>query len=385
MSRLPLDDTLVVSVGHTLPGHYCMAALRDLGADVLRIERPLRDGGGDPYAQVKGGYPMRSLMAGTSECRLDLKRDDAREAFVRLASRAAVVLEGFRPGVAARLGIGYEQLSEANPALVHLALSGYGQEGPLRDRAGHDINYLAETGVLGLGNPPAIPGTTFADGLAGISAALNIVGALMSARDSGRGQSIDLAIVDAPLMLMAPELEHLWATGESRRPGDMHLTGRWPWYGLHRTRDDRPVALGAVEPVFHANLARGLDHPELINRQFAEDDTRAAAHSAFARAIGARSLAELGPLLDHPDACASPVRTPAEVASSPLMTRATRAGAADGERLVRTPVRSEPAPLRTERTGAEALLYQGFSPDEVEVLRRSGALSDRAARRDPAG
>src|SRR5262245_51432595 len=213
----PLRGTRVLSVGHTLPGLYCCAMLRDLGAEIVRIERLASgSGGAGPYSALLGRFPMRSVNAGTSECRLDLRDPRGRDTFLRMSERADAVLEGFRPGVAARLGIDYAVLSRRRPALVYAAISGYGQQGPLAQRVGHDLNYLAETGALAAANPVGLPGTTFADGLAGVGAALNVVAALAAAARSGQGAFLDLAIVDAPLFLLASEFEHHWRTGESR-------------------------------------------------------------------------------------------------------------------------------------------------------------------------
>ena len=370
----PLRGTRVLSVGHTLPGLYCCAMLRDLGAEIVRIERVARGGGeAGPYAALLGRFPMRSVNAGTSECRLDLRDPRGRDAFLRLAERSDAVLEGFRPGVAARLGIGWAQLSVRRPALVYAAISGYGQEGPLSQRVGHDLNYLAETGVLGQANPPGLPGTTFADGLAGVSGALNVVAALGAAARTGQGQFLDLAIVDAPLFLMASELEYYWRSGDSRGPADTHLTGRHPWYAVHRDADGGAVAVGAVEPHFHAALVERLGHPELAARQFSEGAERAAAHAAVASAFAARKRSEIERELGGADACVSPVASIAEVAASPLAERAVRASAA-GEKLVRTPVRLRTAEYPAERTTARVLADSGFGADEIRALREAGAI-----------
>lgn len=369
-----LAGSLVLSVGHTLPGLVCLAALRDLGAEVVRVERPRRAGEAGAYAGLAPGFPTRSLLAGTSDVSLDLKRDAGRAAFRRLAAGADAVLEGFRPGVASRLGIDHQALRAARPQLVVAALSGYGQDSPWRERAGHDVNYLAETGVLGLASPRGLPGTTFADGLAGLSAALNLVAALHAAARTGRGVFLDLAIVDGPLFLMASELEHFWRTGESRGPGATHLTGRYPWYGVHATRDGGALAVGAVEPAFHAALCRGIGRPDLAGNQLAEGEELAAARDAFAEAFAGRTRDEALALFEGEDACVSPVRSTAEVARSPLMERALCADTASGERVVRTPVRLPPAPLAVERSGAAVLERLGFSPDEIDALERDGAL-----------
>jgi len=374
-AALPLAGTRVVSLGHTLPGLYCLALLRDLGAEVLRIERVAKPGAAPgPYAALDGLFPMRSLRAGTSGCQLDLRDPRGREVFLRLAARADAVLEGFRPGVAARLGVDFETLARERPALVYAAVSGYGQTGPLAQRAGHDLNYLAETGVLGLANPVGLPGTTFADGLAGLSAALNLVAALAQAARSGRGCFLDLAIVDAPLFLIASELERHWQSGESRGPGDTHLTGRYPWYAVHESADGGHVAVGAVEPHFHAALVERLGLAEPGAAQFAEGEALARSRERTRAAFAARTRAETEALLGGADACVSSVRSIAEVAASPLCERARRPGRAPDESLVRSPVRLGDAPLAAERGTARVLADAGFGAQELDRLRDAGAI-----------
>jgi len=373
-SDLPLRGTRVLSVGHTLPGLYCCAMLRDLGAEVVRIERIARGGETPgPYAALLGRFPMRSVHVGTHECRLDLRDPRGRDVFLRLAEQADAVLEGFRPGVAARLGIDHPVLSRARPSLVYAAISGYGQDGPLAQRVGHDLNYLAETGVLGLANPVGLPGTTFADGLAGISGALNVVAALAQAARTGEGQFLDLAIVDGPLFLIHSELEHFWRTGESRGAGDTHLTGRYPWYAVHRDADGGAVAVGAVEPHFHGALVTRLGHPELAARQFAEGEERERAHALVSQGFRERSRARIEQELGGADACASPVASIAEVAASPLADRAVCTDAG-GERRVRTPVRLPPCAPSPELGTARVLRAAGLGADEIRALAAAGAI-----------
>ncbi len=372
-SPAPLADTRVVSVGHTLPGLYCLALLRDLGAEVLRIERPTRAGGDAAYAGIAGAFPTRSLTAGTDTLALDLTHPRGREVLLRLTDGAQVVVEGFRPGVATRLGIDYATLSARHPQLVYAAISGYGQTGPRCQRAGHDINYLAETGVLALAPPEGTAGITFADGLGGLAAALNIVGALLSRARGGAGCFLDLAIVDGPLFLMTSEIEHYLATGKSRRWGDSHLAGRHPWYGVHMTRDGQRVTVGAVESHLYGALCRGLGLSDWVGRQFPEGAALDASRDAFAGAIGSLDREELLVRLDAVDACVSPVATVREVAESDLAERGLRREPG-GERLVRSPARLGTRPLRPQRSGAAVLESVGFSTAEIDTLVQAGVV-----------
>jgi len=368
----PLTGSIVLSVGHTLPGLYCLALLRDLGAEVVRVERPARDGQ-TPYAGLRARFPTRSLTAGTHSVALDLRADAGRAVFERLARQAAAVLEGFRPGVAARLAIDHARLGREHPALVYASVSGYGQTGPASGRVGHDVNYLADTGVLGLANPLGLPGTTFADGLAGLAAAVNVVAAIGAAARTGRGQYLDLAIVDGPLFLMATELEALWASGVARTAGDTHLTGRHPWYAIHRTRDGGAVALGAVEPAFHGTLCGAIGRPDLATKQNADGTEREEAWAAFRAFFADRTRDEAMAALGDADACASPVLSMREVSGSLLMDRATREIPA-GEKIVRSPIRLPLPEPSDERHGARVLTRFGFTDAEIEALGRAGVL-----------
>jgi alpha-methylacyl-CoA racemase len=227
--------------------------------------------------------------------------------------------------------------------------------------------------VLGLANPRGLTGTTFADGLAGVAAALNVVAALHAVARSGVGQYLDLAIVDGPLFLMASELEAFWASGVARTAGDTHLTGRYPWYGVHGTRDGGAVALGAVEPPFHSALCRSLGHPELERHQHEGGEERNDAWTKFREFFARRTRDEAMAALAEGDACASPVLSIAEVAGSSLMERATREPAG-GEKLVRSPIRLPLPELSEERHGASVLARFGFSEAEIEELARAGVL-----------
>ena len=380
----PLNGARLLSVGHALPGIYCIAILRDLGADVTRIERVAGAPGGQRYEGLAGSFTTRSLLTGTSSCELDLKDPRGRECYLRMAQQADAVLEGFRPGVAERLGIDYARLSKDNPGLVYAAISGYGQDGPYRDRVGHDINYLAESGVLHLtgqpNGPPGVPGVTMGDGLAGINGALNIVAALLAQRQTGRGQYLDVAIVDGPLFLMSAEIEHYWSTGISRDRGDMHLTGRYPWYHLFETKDGGYISVGSVEPAFYARLCELMGRPDLASRQFAEGGDLDALFGFFRQRFLSKTRDEWAALLAGEETCVAPVLTPGEAAEAPQNRRAWTGnadaaqppGAAGSQPMVRTPVRLPPPKPGPERMSAETLASFGIADDEIATLQAEG-------------
>jgi alpha-methylacyl-CoA racemase len=376
MSVPLLAGIRVLSIGHTLPAMYCIPALRDLGADVTLVEAPEKESVAARYAGVSGLFPTRSLLAGTARCTIDLKDRRGREVYLRLARRADVILEGFRPGTSARLQVEYEIVKDVNPAVVYAAISGYGQAGRARERVGHDLNYLATAGVVHLtstpGGPPTIPGVPFADGLAGLSAALNIVAALWRRAQTGNGGYLDIAIGDGPAFLMAMEYDYFWQTGRRRGPGDTHLTGAYPWYSVYETADGRYLSVAAVEPQFYARLCHALGRPELASRQFADGAERQAIFASFAAIFRSKTRDEWLQILDGEDVCIAPVLTPGEAAHALQMQPESVMRSAAGDPLVRSPIRLPVPSLPTPRDSAATLASFGFTEEEIRILREQG-------------
>ena len=368
-----LAGVRVLSIGHTLPAMYCIPALRDLGADVTLVEAPDTA----RYESLAGLFPTRSLLAGTARCQINLRDTRGREAYLRMARQADVILEGFRPGTSVRLGVGYDTVKAANPAVIYAAISGYGQIGPARDRVGHDLNYLAASGVLHLtgdpGGPPAIPGLPFADGLAGLSAALNVVGALWQRVQTGAGCYLDIAIADGPAFLMAMEYDYFWNTGRQRQRGDTHLSGGYPWYHVFETADGRYLSVAAVEPRFYARLCDLLGRPDLASRQFVDGAERQALFETFAVLFKSKSCNAWMDQLGSEDVCVAPVLTPGEAAQA-LKQRSGRLST-DANPLVPSPVRLEVAALATPRGTVAALASFGFTPEEIQALEEHGSIA----------
>jgi alpha-methylacyl-CoA racemase len=250
--------------------------------------------------------------------RLDLKSEEGLTEFRRLAADADVVVESYRPGVAGRLGIGYEDVRALNDRIVYASLSGYGQEGPAAQWAGHDINYLAVGGFLGTqgrraDGGPAIPGATIADGAGGgLHAALSICAALFARERSGEGRYLDVSTTDGVLHLMALFVDEFLATGRVTAPGSSLLTGRYACYDVYECADGRWVSVGAIEPAFFANLCRALGVEELAEHQMddaRQDEIRAAFREAFAKRDRDEWVRELAPA----NTCVAPVLSIAEV------------------------------------------------------------------------
>jgi alpha-methylacyl-CoA racemase len=253
---------------------------------------------------------------------LDLKHDDGREAFLSLAANADVVVESFRPGVVDRLGIGYAAVAERNPRIVYCSTSGYGQDGPHAQWAGHDINYLAVGGYLAMSTPgqegaPPLPGATVADAAAGgLHAALAISAALAGRATTGRGAYLDVSVAEGALWLMSLPVDEALALGNAPEPGHDILSGRYACYATYRAKDDKWLAVGAIEPKFFANLCRALSCPELAASQL-DDAAQPAIRAAFASAFASKDRDEWVAELSGADTCVAPVLSVTEVGEDP--------------------------------------------------------------------
>jgi len=372
-----LAQVRILSVGHTLPAMYCIPALRDLGAAITLIEAPEAEAVAARYASLAGLFPTRSLLAGTGRCKINLRNPQGREAYLRLARQADVILEGFRPGTSTRLGIDYETLRAANPGVIYAAISGYGQDGPARERVGHDLNYLAASGVLHLADgphgPPGVPGAPFADGLAGLSAALNVVAALWRRAQTGAGCYLDIAIA-GPAFLMAMEYDYFWNTGKHRQRGDTHLCGGYPWYHVFETADARYLSVAAVEPQFYARLCTVIGRPDLARRQFVDGAERQALFETFAEIFRSKTCDEWMAVLNGEDVCVAPVATPGEAAQA-LRSQLGGTTSVDRDASVRSPVRLAAATSSVPQGTAATLASFGFADDEIQNLERQGAIA----------
>ena len=314
MTALPLAGLRVLDLSRQLPGPFCSTLLADFGADVLTIAAP-----GDPFGT---GIPF--LARNKRSMTLNLKAADGLALFHRLADGADIVLEGFRPGVAARLGVDYETLSARNPQLIYCAISGYGQDGPYRDRSGHDVNYLGYAGVLqyvgAADGPPVIPGVQIADiGGGSLMAAVGILLAVIGRHASGLGQMVDVAMCDGALAWNVYHTLTYQLTGQHPRRGGEQLTGHYACYNVYETKDGRHVTLGAFEPHFWTTICRHFGREDLIAMQWAEGEARTTTLAAFRARFRERTLAEWVAELGTLDICFGPVNKLDETFADPQL------------------------------------------------------------------
>ena len=295
-----LDGISVLDLASVGPAARASRWLADYGASVVKIGPVPRDGG----VQITPPAYAYSAHRGMRRALLNLKSDGGREAFLALAAKADVIIESFRPGVTARLGLGYDDVKAVNPAIVYCSTTGFGQDGPRSQWAGHDINYLAVAGYLHCSgrNPeggPALPGATVADSAAGgLHAVASICAALTRKGISGVGAYLDVSIADGALSLMSLAVDEYFATGIEPGPRHGLLTGRYAWYDVYETSDHGWVAVGAIEGRFFANLCNELGCEQWIGKQYDEDSIepmRADFIAAFATKTRDEWVDQLGP------------------------------------------------------------------------------------------
>lgn len=293
----PLRGLRVLDLSRYAPGPFCTLILAALGAEVVKVE-PLPSG--DPLRSLDPDAFER-LNAGKKSILLDLKSETGNRALRALAKDADVLVEGFRPGVMSRLRLDYEDLKAEAPRLVYLSLTGYGGDGPYRDRAGHDVNYMAAAGALeGVMKPGAIQVADFAAG--GLFAAVAILSAMVGRTDSSPGCRIDLSMHHGVLSMM------MLASGEA----GSRLSGSFPNYAIYRTRDRRGLSVGALEPKFWAAFCAGIERRDLESRML---DPGAVAE--VARVIEERDLAFWEERFSRIDACVEPVSSPEKARTHP--------------------------------------------------------------------
>lgn len=370
------------------PAARCARTLADYGAEVVKVGAPPKKSG----VQIEPVFHAYAGQRRMKRVRLDLKSPDGVEAFLRLAEGADVVLESFRPGVAARLGVGWEAVRGVNPRIVYCATSGYGQDGPAAERAGHDLNYLAVGGYLACSEPgadgkPPIPGATIADSAAGgMHAVIAILAALLHREQTGEGEYLDVSVADGVLSLMALAVDEHLATGVEPGPRHGVLTGRYAFYDTYRARDGRWLAVGAIEPHFWANLCNALGLDRWIPHQTDEevqDSIRADLRTAFASRDRDDWVAELA----GEDTCVAPVYSVAELVDDPqFVARRVFCEANHPEHGRFRQVGPVLAGMRRPRgrvvlrgagqTDTDALLREaGFAAEHIDRLRSEGVVA----------
>ena len=376
----PLRGIKVLDLSRLLPGPFLTMVLADMGADVVKVEDPRVGDYLRAIPPAKGGISGRFLAVnrGKRSVTLDLKAPAGRDAFLKMAAKADVVLESFRPGVIDKLGVGYEALRAVNPKIVVCSISGYGQTGPYVDRAGHDLNYIAVAGVLAMTGPaggtPQMPGIQIAD-LAGgaLWGATAILGALVGRDRTGEGAHLDISMTEGALALLAAELGNMDCGARPTR-GTETLNGGMACYGVYRTADDRFLAVGALEPKFWIALNQAIGRPPNLG-ELVGDQTKL--RTTLAETFATKTASEWSELLGKHDCCVEVVTELTELPQHPLHAERGVFFEIDGGDgvgpvlQVRTPVGMPANPSAPPRLGQhtrEVLAEYGFSDADIAPL-----------------
>lgn len=395
-----LEGIKVLDLSRTAPVTYCTMILADLGAEVIKVESPSqpdthRIGSGlSPHPREKGGEKQAAyhpLNRNKKSIVLNLKSsEEARKVFYKLVKEADVIVEGFRPGVVKRLGVDYETVSKINPQVVYCSLSGYGQDGPYCDLPGHDINFISVGGVLGMvgemGGSPVIPLNLVGDYAGGSqNLAIGILAALLARGKTGRGQYIDISMTDGVVSLLSMIAFEYLCNSKVVGRGEGLVSGKYPCYGVYRTKDNKYISIACTETHFWESLCRLVGREDFIPHLFPEGERRVEIHSILEAYFRDRTRDELFDMLKKENIAITKVNTIDEVFSDPQVLhrqmlidvehpklgKVKQVGIAI--KLSDTPgkVRST-APLLGEHTG-EILRGLGYSKVQIDRLRSSGA------------
>lgn len=376
----PLAGIRVLDLTRLLPGPVATLHLADLGADVIKIEDPQVGDYARTLGTGEGGDSayFRMINRNKRGLVLDLKRPEGAAVFLKLAAEADVIVESFRPGVVDKLGIGYGVVSRINPRIVYCSISGYGQDGPYRELAGHDINYLGYAGVLDQigseGGPPAIPNVQIADLLGGaLTATTGILAGVVDAARTGQGRYVDVAMTDSVLAHTYFSMLRLNDAGRSAPRGTDLLSGGLPCYATYACSDGRYMAVGALEGKFWQACCKVLERPEWVARQW-----DASLRAEMAALFGTRPRDDWAERFLPVDCCVTPVLSPEEALVNEQLVARGMVCQADGTTQFAPPFKfsghqfavRRPAPAAGEHCN-EILAAAGYTSDQVEALRQA--------------
>lgn len=397
MSNLLGPDTFsgitIVDLTRLLPGPFSTMLFADLGARVIKVEPPR---GGD-YARwtpplvekVDGGYGafFEALNRGKESVSLDLKSEEGARLIRDLVANADVVIESFRPGVMERLGFGADALRAINSTLIVASISSYGQDGPLAARAGHDINFLARSGMLGLTGPtdsvPGLPAVQVGDIAGGaLYTAFAVATALFRRTRTGLGATIDISMTEGVLSMLGPVINTFGATGRAPGRGGDTLSGGLPCYGIYATADGGHLAVGALEPKFWAQVCEAFGHPEWMGDALLFGEEGDQAKARIAAVIASKTTAEWSEVFENIDACTETIRPLEDVVADELFrVRGAIRPTDDGRFSVVAPTSRDVAdlaervpPLLGEHTRAIAMSL-GWTAERVDGAMASGAIA----------
>lgn len=392
---MALEGIKVLDLSRVAPGLFCTMMLGDLGADVIKIEAPVDTsasaGAASPEEQMEAAN--KALNRNKRSIVLNLKNEEAKAIFFKLAQTADVVVEGFRPGVVKRLGIDFEAVQKVNPRIIYCSISGYGQDGPYRLLPGHDLNYIALTGALAAMGAEkngkfGVPLNLVADFAGGtLHSVIGILAALVSRQKTGLGQYVDTAMADGVISLLTFMAADYFANGVVPRRGENLLTGYVsPFYSIYETKDRKHIAVGCVEPHFWSNLCKAIGKEEFIPHQLAEGTKKDEVFLALRQVFLTKTRQEWFEFLATKDVPASPVNDMEEAFKDPqILHRKMFVVNKDSEgnpikqvgpgiKLSATPASIRTMPPSPGQDTTAILKSLGLKENEITQLKQRGAI-----------
>lgn len=403
---LALEGIKIIDLTRQHPGPYCSMVLGDLGAEVLRVGEPPTAVGGRRTARAKSPYSglewsaserqrlasYDALQRNKRSILLNLKHTEGRQLFQRLAAEMDVLIEGFRPGVMKRLGADYETLKKRNSRLVYCSITGYGQDGPYKEMAGHDVNYVGFGGAMGVigpnGGPPVMPYNFIGDFAAGGLQAVVAILAALRARDmTGQGQYIDISITDGVVYLTAAMVSEYFFRGLVPKPSANYLNGGMPFASIYETEDGKYLTVGCVEPWFYESLCRELGREDLAPYQYDEGEKRKEAFAFFRSVFKSRTRDEWFHFFQGKEVCVGKVYAEEEVFQDPqVLHRKMLLAVKDskgnqipqigiGPKLSDTPGSVRSLGVPSGHNTDEVLHEMGYHADKIAQLRKAGTVA----------
>ncbi len=381
MQQGALSGVRVLDLSRMLPGPYCSMILADHGAEVIAVEdRKFQD----------DGLFFNDLNRNKSHISLNLKTPEGLEIFFKLAEKADVILEGFRPGVVQRLGVDYGAVRKCNPKIIYCSISGYGQTGPMRNLVGHDVNYIANAGVLDLvgdrGGRPIIPGVQIADIAGGaMNAAVGILLALFARETSGEGQYIDISMTDGVVGLLSLPYYFSRQNGQPQKAGESLLSHRYACYNTYETADGRFLSIGALENRFWKTLCEHLNRPQYIALQY-DEQMREKIIYDFRTLFLTKTMADWNGELAELEICFAPVKNLAEILVDPHLLEREMVHSYVGEngvekhgfgipvKLSETPGSIRTVPGKFGEQTRKVLQEIGYSAEQIDTFFANGVV-----------
>ena len=390
-----LNGVKVLDLSRLLPGPYCTLMMADYGAEVIKIEEP---GNGDYIRWRKPaieGIGARHLTINRNKksVELNLKTDEGKEIFKKLAAEADVILESFRPGVMDRLGLGYEEISKINEGIVYCSLTGYGQTGPYRDLPGHDVNYIGYSGILGLigekDGKPVIPGVQVADlGGGALMALSGICIALFHKERTGKGQYIDVSMMDGAVTWLYAAASDYFASGKTPQRGSNRLDGHFAFYNVYETKDHKYLSVGAAEAKFWKRICELVGKTEWIELHEGPEEVQEYLKKELTELFKQKDQKEWLDLLAMEDTCVGPVNDIEQIFTDPQimereMFKEMEHPIAGAIRQIGFPIKfshtpgklHSHAPILGEHT-EEFLLQLGYTNENINSFRNSGVIGN---------